>query len=545
MNHCTGKPGSSTDVILITDGEVWNTDEVIRFIQDTASGPNRSVRFFALGIGDQVSHRLVEGIGQQGGGYAEVISETSTERWEERAIQMLKAALSPSRLRCEATIVNQFGDKRAEGIQRPACIQAPYRIPVLNPWSNFQLYYMVDTDIASLPDTVTITATTDHGKGHRAVLPLQETSPKSDIHHLAAKALMNDYETGQSWIHHSDCEGRSDLVQQEAERLGQQWSITSRWTSFVAVDRYANHEYPASSYTAERQHIYELTRPRTALRSHSIFRVEKPCAIKRRRIETPSQKPIHESRHSNPCETHSTADMPLRTHEIAWVRQQHGPASPLERAGSPELHNPYPPSPTMPYPVGISSQSHSDPAAGKPDLLSEVLSSQDANGKFRIWLGDTRQQLMAQFSHAAADELASIILQGDQNAHDRIAQKLQSPYILHLSNESHSKENDESYSLLISRLPACARYSLPSVLDDFSSTLDLICVNILVIAFIASRHSESKNMWELQVGKARAWVSIALAELGIFKEADSESEDLLAKFEEAAMGMLVDDTTPE
>jgi hypothetical protein len=173
---------------------------------------------------------------------------------------MLKAALSPSRLRCETT-VDQFMGSVAEGIQRPVCIQAPYRIPVLSPWSNFSLYYTVEADIASLPDTVTITATTDYGEALRAELPMRKEPFESDIHRLAAKALMNDFETGQSWIHHTDCEEKSDLVQQEAERLGQQWSITSRWTSFVAVDRNANHERPVSLYRAERQLISELARP--------------------------------------------------------------------------------------------------------------------------------------------------------------------------------------------------------------------------------------------------------------------------------------------
>ncbi|KAJ6009879.1 von Willebrand factor type A domain protein [Penicillium canescens] len=84
-----------TNVILLTDGEVWDVDQVIRFAKNTASDRNVNIRFFALGIGDRVSHRLVEGIGQQGGGCAEIVAESSPGSWQGRVIQMLKAALTP------------------------------------------------------------------------------------------------------------------------------------------------------------------------------------------------------------------------------------------------------------------------------------------------------------------------------------------------------------------------------------------------------------------------------------------------------------------
>lgn len=160
-----------TDIILLTDGEVWDVSQVIQFVRSSADS---KVRFFALGIGDQVSHRLVEGIGQQGGGYAEVITDTSTGMWQGRVIQMLKAALTPSRLHCQASLSMPAGETMAQSpdqIQRPACIQAPYHIPVLNPWSNFSLYYMVQACLSSLPDTVTITATAEHGDPQRGAAP--------------------------------------------------------------------------------------------------------------------------------------------------------------------------------------------------------------------------------------------------------------------------------------------------------------------------------------------------------------------------------------
>jgi hypothetical protein len=83
-----------TDVVLLTDGEVWRLDETISFIQQTRISTKGRVRFFALGIGDAVSHDLVEGIAKAGGGYAEVIPAASQGGWEDRIVAVLHATLT-------------------------------------------------------------------------------------------------------------------------------------------------------------------------------------------------------------------------------------------------------------------------------------------------------------------------------------------------------------------------------------------------------------------------------------------------------------------
>src|SRR6202043_2736688 len=67
------RTGNFMDVITLTDGQVWALDATIEFVQQTRLSTEGSVRFFTLGIGDAVSHALVEGIAKPGGGYAEVI----------------------------------------------------------------------------------------------------------------------------------------------------------------------------------------------------------------------------------------------------------------------------------------------------------------------------------------------------------------------------------------------------------------------------------------------------------------------------------------
>ena len=82
----------TADIIVLTDGQVWNTGAVIQFARDVMLQSNGKVRFFCLGIGEAVSHELIEGIARAGGGYAEVIRNAAEGGWEERVLAVLDAA---------------------------------------------------------------------------------------------------------------------------------------------------------------------------------------------------------------------------------------------------------------------------------------------------------------------------------------------------------------------------------------------------------------------------------------------------------------------
>ena len=83
------------DVIVLTDGQVWGLDGTVNFIKNPRLETEGRVRFFSLGIGNAVSHELVEGIAKAGGGYAEVIQTASQGGWEDRVVAVLRAAMGP------------------------------------------------------------------------------------------------------------------------------------------------------------------------------------------------------------------------------------------------------------------------------------------------------------------------------------------------------------------------------------------------------------------------------------------------------------------
>jgi hypothetical protein len=82
------------DIVMLTDGQVWELDKTIDFVQNTSRSSEGRVRYFAFSMRNAVSHELVEGIAKAGGGYAEVIPAASQGGWEDRIVAMLSAALA-------------------------------------------------------------------------------------------------------------------------------------------------------------------------------------------------------------------------------------------------------------------------------------------------------------------------------------------------------------------------------------------------------------------------------------------------------------------
>lgn len=190
-------------------------------------------------------------------------------------MRMLKGALSQASWKCENTLPGHSGSvaissgtKVAEhppgssqsSFRRPAYIQAPHYVPSLHPFSWSSIFFLFREEQATLPH-ITVKATTSSGDTDPVDILLEHAQIRSpNIHHLAAKAIMLDLETSQSWMHaaasYSDI-SRSEqvtstefeeMVRQEAEHIGLKWSVTGKWTSFVAGD-HTESIYALQSFT--------------------------------------------------------------------------------------------------------------------------------------------------------------------------------------------------------------------------------------------------------------------------------------------------------
>ena len=79
------------EVMLMTDGEIWAEDAVFDYINKQIRDEGADARVFALGIGGDVSHTLVEGVARAGNGFAQFV--TQNEDTGQKVIRMLKGAL--------------------------------------------------------------------------------------------------------------------------------------------------------------------------------------------------------------------------------------------------------------------------------------------------------------------------------------------------------------------------------------------------------------------------------------------------------------------
>lgn len=243
LNGC-----SSTQIIIITDGEV-EEDSVLDYIWKTRQELGHQIRFFALGIGTRVPHRLIGRIGEFGGGYGEVIDIEAHPQWSDRLMHMLHAGLMPSSWDFEFDLGQEFERKslvecRIENHESPQAtnelvpfIQAPYPTPAMHPFSYRSIFFLLDLGQRHPPSHVTLRSITP--KTNTQELRKLSVKPiwtnKSTMLHLATKSVLMGLDT----LTREPGSDRTmlEIARSNAEYLGALYSVTSRWTSFVAFDQ--------------------------------------------------------------------------------------------------------------------------------------------------------------------------------------------------------------------------------------------------------------------------------------------------------------------
>ncbi|KAM5437229.1 putative NAD(+) ADP-ribosyltransferase [Microsporum canis] len=233
---------SSKDIIVLTDGEVWRLEETIRFVRLTHIVSKKAIRFFALGIGNAVSHELVEGIANSGGGYAEIIPATSSGNWEDRLVAVLRAALSGhvTSLSIDIEGLDTQYERNNTPISRPTFQMSPGNTLTLSPFGRSRIFILAESGQLN-PNSVINIKTTRNGRAFSTVVPITVLQIRDSLlHKFAARALLHDLEREDSWIQQDsrirDSLSRAVWTKKEGERLGSQWSLVSKWTSFVAVE---------------------------------------------------------------------------------------------------------------------------------------------------------------------------------------------------------------------------------------------------------------------------------------------------------------------
>lgn len=289
----------STEVLVLTDGEIWHTETLFKYINSAAE--EGSVRFFSLGVGASVSHVLVEGISRAGKGYSQLVGDG--ENMQKKVMRMLKASLTPHvndwsvDWDGKTAQLAAFSDSQAEldsksaavvrpamslfdkssnpddppaataetfpAVKHPPILQAPSSIPPLFAYTRTTVYYLLSTP--SPPTTVSLCGSA-HDINTNTLQPLSLSIPVTlitspftcrSLYSLAGRKLLQDLE--ESRCSYLPKDPSPALKEAEGARLGVQFNLASKWTSFVAVSSSGEQSVentPAPPRTASAPQMY-------------------------------------------------------------------------------------------------------------------------------------------------------------------------------------------------------------------------------------------------------------------------------------------------
>jgi Ca-activated chloride channel family protein len=212
--------GMARQVLVLTDGEVTNTDAVI----DLARRHVASARFFTFGIGAGASHHLVKGLARASRGAAEFVAPG--ERVEAKVMRQFRRVFAPA-----------MTDVRVDWGQA-GLTPASDRVPPVFDGERVRVY--------ALGGAVTAGAATLHATvGGRAVafeVPIDpsEAVEGDTIATLAARERIRALEEEGDYLERRGSlqrRGRaSGKAAAEIAALGVTYQLASRETSFVAVE---------------------------------------------------------------------------------------------------------------------------------------------------------------------------------------------------------------------------------------------------------------------------------------------------------------------
>jgi len=207
-------------VLVLTDGEVTNTDAVI----DLARRHAAAARFFTFGIGAGASHHLVKGIARASGGAAEFIGPG--ERIEAKVMRQFKRVFAPA-MTDVSVAWGQDGLAAASG-----------RVPPVFDGERVRVYALAETIGAG---TATLRGTIAGRTAAFEITIDPAAAVQGDtIATLAARERIRTLEEEGEYLesrgslqHRARANGKAAVA---IAALGLKYQLASRETSFVAVE---------------------------------------------------------------------------------------------------------------------------------------------------------------------------------------------------------------------------------------------------------------------------------------------------------------------
>jgi len=283
------------EIFLVTDGEIWDQEVFFDHLNQRIQQKKEPVRLFTLGIGNGVSHALIQGAARAGNGFSQAVGEN--EKLDAKVVRMVKAALFPHITDYRLEIKYEKGDDGFEMVEKvadslqaklsiqgvpekkkksiislfnkfsnpddvippkspvtpavetPHLLQAPQEIPSLFPFNRTTVYIIMSPDChQGMPKSVVLSGTCSDGPLELEIPIRILDTPGETIHQLAAKKAVLELEEGRGWLSVAKTKSGKlvkdehpssfdEMVRLETVRLGTTFQVGGKNCSFVAVEK--------------------------------------------------------------------------------------------------------------------------------------------------------------------------------------------------------------------------------------------------------------------------------------------------------------------
>ncbi|KAL3992049.1 elongation factor 1-alpha [Sarotherodon galilaeus] len=214
-------PNQPRQLFVFTDGEVWNTKEVIDLVKKNSG----SHRCFSFGIGEGASSALINGMAKEGGGHAQFI--TGTDRMQPKVMQSLRFALQPAVV--DVSVTWDLPKEVSVTVLSPP-------ITALFQGQRSLIYAQLSGQSSEAAEgcvTVkySLAGHPSENQLHFSLRPAEDTG--LTVHRLGARTLIRSLEMDER-----ESRGQQDGgVKEKVVKLSVQSGVSSSFTAFIAVNK--------------------------------------------------------------------------------------------------------------------------------------------------------------------------------------------------------------------------------------------------------------------------------------------------------------------
>ena len=232
LRHILTAPVPSLDtkrrIIVLTDGLVGNTQELFQLV----SGHTARTQVFTVGIGDGVSHALVNGLAHHGLGVAEYV--VLGEQVSDKMSRQLARSLSSEMV--TITNVRYIG---FNSLELNDVTQSPRNLPPMYTDSDVRFFALIPTRAKTLEIELS------NGRRQSFRLEYGKQVSSDIVHKMAAKAQLRDLELFLESDEPVIRDPHLAEMKQQIVSIAVKYNLMSSLTSYVAVDPDASVSTPA------------------------------------------------------------------------------------------------------------------------------------------------------------------------------------------------------------------------------------------------------------------------------------------------------------